>query len=98
MSCYFMVDVYIDDCKNRDDYDVYINEVKPIVESFNGEYIVRTEMVYGLSNDRKPQRVIVIKFPSRKDLDNCFSSAEYKAIMDKRINTVDARAIIAEGI
>ena len=30
--------------------------------------------------------------------DYCFSSDEYKAIMSKRKNSVDSRAIIAEGL
>lgn len=96
MSCYFMVDTYIDSNQNRGDYDDYIEKVKPIVERFQGEYLLRTEKVQGLSENRQPQRVIIIKFPSRKELEACFSSSEYKAIMGKRIHTVDARAVIAE--
>lgn len=96
MSCYFMVDTYIDKNKKRCDYDEYIAKVKPIVEKFHGEYLIRTEKVQGLSENRKPQRVIIIKFPSRKELEECFSSDAYKAIMEKRINTVDSRAVIVE--
>ena len=36
MSCYFMVDTYIDEEKGRGQYDEYIQQVKPIVESFGG--------------------------------------------------------------
>lgn len=57
-----------------------------------------SEHLQSLSEHRKPQRIIVIKFPSRKELEDCFSSKEYKAIMGKRIRTVDARAVIAEEI
>lgn len=42
MSCYLIVDVYIDENKGRDTYEDYIEKVKPIVESFGGEYLVRT--------------------------------------------------------
>ena len=48
--------------------------------------------------ERTPQRVILIKFDSKENLDACFSSPEYKAIMSKRINSVDSRAVIVEGI
>ena len=36
MSCYFLVDVYVDEAKGRGLYDDYIAKVKPIVEKFGG--------------------------------------------------------------
>lgn len=96
MSCYFIVDTYIDEQKNRSLYDEYILQVKPIVESFGGGYLVRSEKVTSLHPQRKPQRVIIIRFPSRQALEECFSSKEYQEIMNKRIESVDARAVIVE--
>ena len=61
MSCYFMVDVYIDENKGRGAYSDYIEKVKPIVESFGGDYLVRSETVTSFSPQRKPDRVIVIR-------------------------------------
>lgn len=97
MSCYFIVDVYIDEEKGRGEYDSYIAKVKPIVESYGGEYLVRTEEMTALSGLRNPQRVIIIRFPSREKLDECFASDEYRKIMHERADHVDARALIAEG-
>ncbi|MGN0788363.1 MAG: DUF1330 domain-containing protein [Christensenellales bacterium] len=96
MECYFIVDTYIDEKQGRGEYDEYICEVKPIVEGYGGEYLVRTEKITSLHPERKPQRVIIIKFPSRRALDECFASKEYRSIMSKRADSVDARAIIAE--
>ncbi|MDO4527828.1 MAG: DUF1330 domain-containing protein, partial [bacterium] len=89
---FFIVDVYIDKNKGRASYDSYIEKVKPIVENYDGEYLVRTERVTTLSRLRKPDRVIVIRFPSREKLDACFASDEYRQIMQGRIDSVDARA------
>lgn len=69
MACYFIVDTYIYEQQGRALYDEYIREVKPIVESFGGEYLVRTENIISLHPERMPQRVILIKFPSRQALD-----------------------------
>lgn len=44
-----------------------------------------------------PDRCIVIKFPSREAIDECFSSESYRKIMVNRVNNVDGRAIIVEG-
>ena len=96
MSCYFIVDVYIEENKGRGAYKDYIEKVKPIVEGFGGEYLVRTEKVMSLSPLRTPKRVIVIRFPSRAKLDACFASDEYRQIMHEREDNVDARALIVE--
>ena len=97
MSCYFAVDVYIDQARGRGTYDDYIEKVKPIVESYGGEYLVRTESVTALSPKRNPDRAILIRFPSREKLDACFSSAAYRRIMHERADSVDARALILEA-
>ena len=98
MAWYFMVDTYIDEERGRGEYDSYIRQVKPIVEAHGGRYLVRTEQVKHLSEKRTPQRVIVIRFDTREQLDSCFSSPEYRDIMSKRAESVDSRAIIAEGL
>ncbi len=98
MSWYFIVDTYIDERKGRGEYEEYIRQVKPIVEKYGGKYLVRTENLCSLNNQRTPNRAIVIQFVSKEQLDKCFSSDEYKAIMSKRMNSVESRAIIAEGL
>ncbi|MCR4884796.1 MAG: DUF1330 domain-containing protein [Clostridiales bacterium] len=96
MSCYFLVDVYIDDSRGRGAYDHYIEKVKPIVENFGGVYLARTECVTALSPLRNPGRVIIIRFPSREKLEACFASDAYRRIMHEREDSVDARAVIVE--
>ena len=96
MACFFIVDTYIDKNKGRGSYDDYIEQVKLIVESYGGEYLARTENVTALSPLRKPDRVIIIRFPSKEKLDDCFASDEYRRIMHERADSVDARAVIVE--
>lgn len=45
MSCFFLVDVYIDNDKGRGEYADYIEKVRPIAERCGGEYLVRTDNV-----------------------------------------------------
>ena len=97
MAWYFIVDTYIGN-SGRGEYDEYIEAVRPIVESYGGKYIVRTENILSLNKDRNPQRSIVIRFEQKKDIEDCFSSSEYLAIAAKRINSVDSRAIIVDGM
>ena len=76
------------------EYDEYIELVKPIVEAHNGEYLVRSENIIPLSEARNPQRIIIIRFPSKKELFDCFSSQEYREIQEKRISSVDAGSAV----
>ncbi len=96
MACFFIVDTYIDKNKGRGSYDDYIEQVKPIVESYGGEYLARSENVTALSPLRKPDRVIIVRFQSREKLDACFASDEYRRIMHERTDSVDARTVIVE--
>ena len=94
MCCYFLVDTYIDEEKGRGMYDDYIRKVKPIVESFGGEYLVRTENITSLHPERNPQRVILIRFPSRQALDAChhaFISLSDEVVV-KRIEKVSCKS------
>lgn len=77
---------------------VYIELVKPIVETYGGEYLVRTDSVESWNELRKPDRCIVIRFPNREAIKNCFTSEQYKKIMSKRTEHVDSRAIIVPGM
>ena len=56
MSCYFMVNIYLNHPDQRAAYDQYIKEVKRIVESYGGEYLVRTE---ALRTETVESRVII---------------------------------------
>lgn len=97
MKYYFIVTTYYekgDQALYRD----YIQEVKPIVEQFGGKYLVRTEDIAHLSEDWTPDRVIVIEFPSKEQLEACFSSAQYQKIKSKRENSVKSMAIIVNGV
>lgn len=96
MECFFIVDTYIDEKNGRGTYDEYIEKVVPIVESYGGKYIVRSEKVTSLSPKRNPQRVIIISFPSKAALLRCFNSEEYAAIKSIRVESVDARGLIVE--
>ena len=63
MSCFFVVDTYIDEDKGRGSYDEYITQVVPIVERYGGKYIVRSEKINSLSPKRNEHRVFIIEFP-----------------------------------
>lgn len=96
MYCYFIVT--IQDNVDNTMYQSYIRKVKPIVEKFGGSYLVRTNEIIALSKAWIPKRLIIIRFPSRESLEQCFSSPEYEAIRSMRELSVDSKAVIVDGL
>ena len=86
----------IQEIKKKDEYDEYIRLVKPIVEKYGGRYLIRSNKIVALQKEWCPDRIIVIKWKTREQLKLCFSSNEYKEIVDKRQNSVYSKAIIVE--
>lgn len=97
MSVYFIVSVGIESRQARQEYDAYIEKVKPIVERNGGRYIVRSEKITHLSAAWNPDRIIIIEFDSKEAVAQCFSSKEYKEIENLRTNSVASNAIIVES-
>ena len=78
-------------------YNEYTEKVRPVVEKYNGRYLVRGGEVTPMSGDWKPERVIVVEFPSYDDLNRCFESQEYKEIAPLREKSAIGKSIIVEG-
>lgn len=96
MPVFFVVLIHIPDPVNRALYDAYVQKVKPIVEGFGGRYLCRSEKIACFAGDFCPDRVIIIEFPSREILDECFHSAAYREIAGLRENSVQTSALIVE--
>lgn len=92
---YFIVT--INSMKEKDAYEEYIRLVKPIVEAYGGRYLVRSNKITPLQNEWCPQRIIIIEWSSKEQMEKCFSSERYKEIVDKREKSVDSKAIIVEA-
>ena len=96
MSVHFIIFTEIDNQNDRKPYDEYIQKVKPIVEHYGGKYIVRSEKITALSDVWQPDRIIIIEFDSRTQIENWLTSEEYKAIENLRVKSVLSHAVIVE--
>ena len=93
MSVYMIIQSTI---KNAERYNQYIAQVSPIVEKYGGRYHVRGENIRPLSS-WKPERMVVIEFPSEESIHKWLTSPEYASIAPLREEGADAQAIIVEG-
>lgn len=97
VAVYVMIDVFVRNPAAKADYARYIEEVRPIVEKHGGRYLVRGGKVTPIIGDWKPERIILIEFPSANHVKQWWNSPEYKAIAGLREQATQARAIIVEG-
>jgi len=93
MSVYMIIDSKV---KDKEKYDQYLNQVQPMVEKHGGRYHVRGERIQALGAWR-PERIIIIEFPSEEAIRSWLASPEYAAIASLREEGADTQAILVEG-
>ena len=85
------------DVKNPEAYKEYIDKVKPIVEKFGGEYLVRAGEYKVIDGEWKYPRTIVIKFSSYEKALEWYNSEEYQLVKPIRLANSVANGIIIQG-
>ncbi len=85
------------DVTNPEDYNEYITKVKPIVEKFGGEYVVRGGTNQVVEGNWKYSRTIVLKFPSYEKALEWYNSEEYQPIKQIRLDNAISNGIIIQG-
>ena len=93
MSVYMIIESKI---KDGEKYRQYIDQVFPIVKKYGGHYHVRGEIIRSLGSWR-PERIIVIEFPSESHIRKWLTSPEYGAMASLREEGADTQAVIVDG-
>ena len=94
MSGYVIANI---DVKNPEAYKEYISKVKPIVEKFGGEYLVRAGEYKVIDGEWKHPRTVVIKFPTYEKALEWYNSEEYKPVRQIRLDNSVGNVIIIKG-
>ncbi len=93
MPVYFLAEIEIlDDAKYRE----YIDRAAEIIQSFGGEYVIRSENIVPVSGNWAPHRMVLIRFNSNTELHMCFGSEKYLQIKHLREQSTKSRAVIIE--
>ncbi len=91
MSVYVISDIKVHDW---DGYREYVRRTRPIVESHGGRYHIRGGEVDVRVGDWKPDRLIVIEFPSREHLEKFGTSAEYQPVAAIRESASKSTSVV----
>ena len=81
MAAYVIVDVEV---RDPEAYREYTQAVPATLEPFGGRFIVRGGAVETLEGEWRPQRVVVIEFPSVERAKAWHASPGYQAILPLR--------------
>mgnify|MGYP001161448401 FL=1 len=87
------------DIKNINEYKKYMEKVKPMIESYGGEYLIRGGEIDSLeTNLWKPTRIVLVKFPSKKLAMEWYNSDEYKPYKKIRFENATSNILMVEGL
>ena len=87
------------DIKNIEEYKKYMEKVKPMIESYGGEYLLRGGEIDTLeTNLWKPTRMVLVKFSSKKIAMEWYNSDEYKPYKDIRLENANSNILVIEGL
>ena len=95
MSGYVIANINV---KNSDAYKEYVGKVKPTVEKFGGEYLVRNGEFKVIDGEWMHPRTVVIKFPTYEKAWEWYNSEEYKPVKTIRLANSVANGIIIKGV
>ena len=87
------------DIKNINEYKKYMEKVKPMIESYGGEYLIRGGEIDSLeTNLWKPTRIVLVKFPSKKLAMEWYNSDEYKPYKKIRFENATSNILMVKGL
>jgi uncharacterized protein (DUF1330 family) len=78
-------------------YAEYVRRVPATVLHYGGRYLVRGGPIVPLVGGWKPERIVILEFPSAEQLQRWNSSPEYLEVAPLRERSARTRAIAVEG-
>ena len=93
MPVFFLAEIEVYD---HEMYHAYIESASQIVRQYGGEYIFRSDHIVPVSGDWAPNRLILIRFNSKADIQRCFGSEEYLQIKHLREQSTKSRSVIID--
>jgi uncharacterized protein (DUF1330 family) len=93
MSVYMLVESKVRDLEK---YRQYIAQVTKVVTQHEGRFLVRGGAITPLGA-WKPERIVIIEFPSEAHIRAWLSSPEYQTIAPLRESGAETHAVILEG-
>ena len=95
MVAYVLVDIEVTD---QGTYDDYRRQVPPLVEKFDGKYLVRGGDPETLEGQWMPKRLVVLEFPDLAKAKEFYDSEEYRPLKALRMKATNSKMVLVEGV
>ncbi|MDX8340825.1 DUF1330 domain-containing protein [Draconibacterium sp. IB214405] len=95
MSYYFVAQIRIND---EVEYQKYIDKSDAIFAKFKGEYLAVDNEPTVLEGNWGYTRTVMIKFESKEDFMDWYTSDEYETIKRFRLNAADCDSLLIKGL
>jgi len=95
MAAYVIVDLTVTDQPTMDEYR---KQVPATVARYGGRFLVRGGAHQTVEGDWKPNRVVVLEFPSMEQAKRWYDSEEYREPKAMRLRAGRANLIMVEGV
>jgi uncharacterized protein (DUF1330 family) len=95
MPAYVIVEVYIHDYK---EYEEYKKLTPGAIAAFDGKFIVRGGHTITLEGEWKPERMVVLEFPTVERANEWWNSEIYSKPKRIRQGAAKTKMIIVEGV
>jgi uncharacterized protein (DUF1330 family) len=95
MSAYIIVDIDIHDPMQ---YRNYVSAAPDFVAKHEGRYLVRGGNVTVSEGDWRPERLVIVEFPSRKHAAAFLADPDYQSVAAIRHASTTSKLLIADGV
>ena len=95
MAAYVITDLDVFDIAH---YLLYQQALKPLLAQAGARYLARGGEFRVYEGDYRPQRLVVLEFPSLEAVEEFYESAAYQALEEQRRACSSARIIAVEGL
>ncbi|KAH7110747.1 hypothetical protein EDB81DRAFT_831561 [Dactylonectria macrodidyma] len=94
MPAYVVINMTIHDPET---YRKYTSHTPPIVKRHGGRYLTRGDAVSTLEGETFTERMVILEFPSKADVEAMFKDPDYVAVVKYRHAASVARVLVQEG-
>ena len=94
MSAYIIVDITVHD---QEKYKEYVKVAPDFVTKHQGRYIVRGGHAAVAEGDWRPERVVVVQFPSTEHAHAFLQDPDYQSVAAIRHAATTSKMIVVEG-
>jgi len=94
MNAYLILDLTI---HNFNEFREYIDKIPEYVKKHSGRYIVQGVEPDVIEGDWKPERVVVIEFPSKNNAREFLQDSDAQTLFTLRHKTTTSQLILADG-